>query len=124
MLPSLVHAPHSPLRRDILLFLLTAQLQPVSVLLLCISGLCTLSEADFHSMELIGSLALYWLGGVVFAVVLQRISRPADRRNTWAVLLFPLFMASWVPLQVLALFRKTTDWQVIPHGANKEIPVS
>ena len=124
MLPSLVHAPHSPLRRDILLFLLTAQLQPVSVLLLCISGLCTLSEADFHSMELMGSPALYWLGCVIFAMVLQCISRPADRRNTWAALLFPLFMASWVPLQVLALFRKTTDWQVIPHGANKEIPVS
>ncbi len=120
MLPALMQKPRSPLRWDFLLFLLTAQLQPVSVLLLCLGWLCNLPEAGLQYGALIGSLALYWLGCVAFAGVLQRISRPADRRNCRAVLLFPLFMASWIPLQVLALFHKTTGWRAIPHGTQAE----
>lgn len=119
MLPALFRAPCAPLRRDVLLFLLTAQLQPVSLLLLCLSGLCDLPEAGLQGGALLGSLALYWLGSTAFAALLQRFSRPAERRNPRAVLLFPLFMASWMPLQVLALFYKTTGWRAIPHGGQK-----
>ena len=117
LLPALVRAPRDPLRRDFLLFLLAAQLQPVSALLLCVSWLCGLRETGLQGGTLLLSLALYWLGGMVFAAILQTVSRSADRRNPRSVLLFPVFMASWIPLQVLALFHKTTDWQAIPHGA-------
>lgn len=119
MLPALFRATRTPLRRDMLLFLLTAQLQSVSVLLLLLGGLCTLWETGLRIGALLGPLALYWLGGVLFAAVLQAVSRPAHRSGFRAALLFPLFMASWMPLQVLALFYKTTGWRAIPHGEPK-----
>ena len=31
------------------------------------------------------------------------------------VLLFPLFMASWLPLQVFSLFRDTRTWHTVRH---------
>ena len=34
-----------------------------------------------------------------------------------SLLFFPVFMASWIPLQILALVRRTEKWEVIRHGA-------
>ena len=32
------------------------------------------------------------------------------------VLVFPVFMASWLPLQVASLFHPATSWREIGHG--------
>lgn len=39
-----------------------------------------------------------------------------------AILLFPVFMASWFPLQVLSLFSETTHWNEIRHTGSRKIP--
>ena len=61
-----------------------------------------------------------WITKEVFLTAfLQLAERSKARRNWRAMALFPLFMASWLPLQVLALFHKTTHWREIRHGDSK-----
>ena len=40
-----------------------------------------------------------------------------DRRLLKAVAFFPLFMASWLPIQIVSLLRPARDWKPIRHGA-------
>lgn len=63
---------------------------------------------------------LCWLVGAALTLILQRVTRPRERRNPLAALLFPLFMVSWTPLQVLALFHRTTVWEPVRHGEDRE----
>jgi len=62
------------------------------------------------------AFALFWLGMTAFAVVLARASGAPGRRLLRSVLLFPLFMASWLPLSLLAVVRPLSRWQPIAHG--------
>ena len=59
------------------------------------------------------SLAGAWCGMALFGAVLSRIAR--QRVRPASVLLFPIFMASFLPLQILSLLRRTTQWQAIRH---------
>lgn len=119
MLPYLCRRADSAFGRDMLCFLLTSQLQPVSALLLACSQLCAVGEGGFSPAAMVLSVVGYWLGCTAFGAFLQLAERPKARRNWRAVALFPLFMASWLPLQVLALFHKTTHWREIRHGDSK-----
>lgn len=49
---------------------------------------------------------------------------PKEMRS--AILMFPIFMASWIPLQVISLFKETRSWTEIQHnGKNKStIPIA
>ena len=116
MIPRLMGQKMSALRWDMVLFLMTAQLQPVSALLLAVSRLFTATEDGFSCWTFLQMLALYWLGCAVFGALLALLFRARERRNWKAVALFPVFMASWLPLQVLALFKNTTHWRQIRHG--------
>ena len=61
------------------------------------------------------SLLVAWCGAALFSLLLARLS---GERGLWrSAALFPVFMASFLPLQVLSLLRRTTSWQPIPHGA-------
>ena len=35
---------------------------------------------------------------------------------TKSILLFPIFMASWLPLQIVSLFKDTKRWKPIARG--------
>ena len=60
------------------------------------------------------SLTGAWCGMALAALVLRAVARQHIRASS--VLLFPIFMASFLPLQILSLLRRTTSWQIIPHG--------
>ena len=51
-------------------------------------------------------------------LVLAWASGHSCRHMVSGILGFPLFMASWLPLAVLSLFHKTTEWKVIAHGVS------
>ncbi len=115
MLPQLLVFGHGKLCRDLCFFLLTSQLAPVSLLLMLMSRLL---DPPGVTALLLGT-ACSWIACSAGAVVLLLLERPAGRRNYCSALLFPLFMLTWAPLQVLALFRNTTHWREIRHGSVK-----
>ena len=61
------------------------------------------------------SLLFAWCGAALFSLLLARLA--PERAPLRSAALFPLFMASFLPLQALSLLRRTTVWTPIPHGA-------
>lgn len=49
-----------------------------------------------------------------FALLLAAISK--QKTALCAVFLFPLFMASWLPLNLVSLLFRTRVWKEIEHG--------
>lgn len=117
MLPQMLIFGSGRLNGDMSLFLLTAQLAPLSLLLLTASRVM----AGLTLPALAFTAAGYWLGCMVLAAVLQLTQRSKERRCWQAAMLFPVFMLSWIPLQMLAVFHKTTVWHEIGHGSAKQI---
>lgn len=117
MLPQMLIFGSGRLNGDMSLFLLTAQLAPLSLLLLTASRVM----AGLTLPALTFTAAGYWLGCMVLAAALQLTQRSKERRCWQAAMLFPAFMLSWIPLQMLAVFHKTTVWHEIGHGSAKQI---
>ena len=62
------------------------------------------------------SLALSWVGVTLLAIPLCWLGGYPTRKMWKAILLHPIFMVSWAPLQVLALFVPVNTWSPIPHN--------
>ena len=60
------------------------------------------------------------------AVLQAFVSLLLQRRLSWSmvpgVLLYPVFVFSFLPLQTLALVRRTTEWREIRHTGVRRAP--
>ena len=63
---------------------------------------------------LLGALGCLACAG--FGLVLAAIGGYRDRRIIKSAALFPVFMATWLPLQVLSLVCRSKSWKPIAHG--------
>jgi len=107
-LPRLLRGGGGVLGFDMTMFLLAPFAQALSFLALLAGLLCS-------GEGLLAGMALYWLAGTALAGVLSALGGFGLRDMVGAILLFPAFMLSWLPLQVLSLFRDTREWKPIPH---------
>ena len=65
--------------------------------------------------------ACAYLGCTATAVLSLALERRLCRGVIRGILMYPLFMLSFVPLQTLALVRKTTVWKPIAHTGAKRL---
>ena len=100
------------LRWDMTMFLLAPFAQALSGLFLGI-GLALQGQAGLPALA--GAMAVSYGGLVALAAVLCLVERYPLWEMRRAILLFPLFMASWLPLQMLSLVKDTRQWRVVPH---------
>ncbi len=107
------------LRLDFLLFLLmpyARALSPLPAACALLLALLAGPAALLRMMPLILSgFMLFYCSGIVLAALIIRWSGMRIRPMLSGVFTFPLFMASWLPLQILALFHRTTVWEDIHH---------
>ena len=79
---------------------------------------CALVLVQPNAAQTIALLPLGLAGGflamTMFACLLSKIQ--GGRYNWRAILLFPLFMASWLPLNLVSLLFRTRVWREIEHG--------
>ena len=100
---------HSRLAADEFLTLLAPFCQMLSLFLTPL----TLISGKVGFLPLLLSTGLSYLGtGLLGSLVL--LLRKSFRWRT--AFLFPLFMLSWLPLQVAALLSPPKSWKAIPHG--------
>ena len=100
------------LRWDMSMFLLAPFAQALSALLLGLNLL--LGGAD--SLLWTAALFLPAYGGMcLLGVFLCRWGEYRMEDMARAILIFPLFMASWLPLQIASLFRDTKQWKAVRH---------
>ena len=74
-------------------------------------------ELPVYIMMVLVELAGVYLGCVVFGGVLAWLAGLRDGRIVLTLLGFPIFMASWLPLQIFSLVKRVRHWQPIQHGA-------
>lgn len=68
---------------------------------------------------LLYSFAGFVAGGIVMGLFLS-ITCKRDVKKQWkAILMYPVYLASWYPLHFWALFAKPKTWKHIPHGTAK-----
>lgn len=101
---------------DMMVFLIGPFVQVLSLLPVMLGALSAALRGELgqYGLLLCLGLAAGWLGLTAGAVVLARIGGYGKR--VWkSILTFSVFMASWLPLQVLSLFRRTREWKIIDH---------
>lgn len=62
----------------------------------------------------------FWLGMTLLGLFLSITARRNPLKMWSAILLYPLFTASWYPLHIISLFAKPKAWKYIAHGTDKE----
>ena len=60
-------------------------------------------------------MLVYAVGGMALAAALCLLGGYGLKGMGGTIVRFPLFMASWLPLQVISLFKDTKKWSVIAH---------
>lgn len=108
----------APLRAfDALLVVNAPFLQAMTLLPLLLTLLSAFVRGTAGALALTGavSLALSALGLMAFAALLACLGGCRDRRVVRTVVGFPLFMAAWLPLQLVSLVSRTRSWQPIAH---------
>ena len=107
--------PRPALRWDITMFLLAPFTQAASGLLLLLGILAGVLTGDATGLVVaLCSLGLYCVGGM--ALLLCLLGGYGLQGMTKTIVLFPVFMASWLPLQVISLFRDTKQWYAVAHN--------
>lgn len=104
---------------DFIMFLIAPFTQAVSIVPLGLVLLCKGLENGWGNALQYAAcgILLYMLVMMLLAagLVWFRKGEKTDWQMGKAVLLFPLFMASWVPLQIASLCRETKKWEEIRH---------
>lgn len=102
---------------DMLAFLAAPFAQALSVVPAALCLLAAVQSGSLAEYALAAGLGLgaAWAGLTVFALALARIGGYPLRTIGRSAAAFPLFMISWLPLQVLSLFRRTREWKAIRH---------
>lgn len=101
---------------DMMVFLSGPFVQAFSLLPLLLCGVCAVLNGELRELglSLLLGLAAGWIGCTGMAAVLARVGGYGTR--VWkGVFLFPLFMATWLPLQVVSLIWRTRQWKTISH---------
>ena len=72
--------------------------------------------------KLVMSLGLsiwgFWAGSMVMGLFLSFSARRNPLKQWRSIVLYPLFLASWYPLHIWALFSKPKGWKPIIHGTS------
>ncbi len=114
--------PKPWLRWDISMYLLAPFSQAISALLLLGGILSSLAAGEeVTALVTACTLGLYYVGGMALSIVLCLLGGYGLQGMTRTILIFPLFMASWLPLQVISLFKDTRQWHVIAHNGQKSV---
>lgn len=90
---------------------------PIIQVLALLPGLWTvyLAVASRNWLALGLSALSFWAGLTATALALALVGRRRVSKLWKSILLYPLFTASWYPLHILAVFRKTKVWKPIAH---------
>lgn len=70
--------------------------------------------------SIIFSVAIY-LAQIIICVYTVLVGKKNLKKYISGILLFPVFMITWLPINIVILFQKNIKWQHIPHSKNVTI---
>ncbi len=104
------------LRLDMTMFLLAPFAQAISGLLMTAAMLLRGKEA---LLPMVMTMVFGYLVTALLGAALCLLGEYSLRGMGRTILFFPIFMASWLPLQILSLFKDTKQWHAIAHTGKK-----
>ena len=79
---------------------------------------------DFSLLYLIDYIIAFMLSllvGMLFRVFVLKRNNKSIKDNLGGILLFDLFVFSWIPVNLISIFMKTCSWDQIKHNRNIDI---
>lgn len=105
---------------DMLLMFATPIIQ-VLLLITLIYNACNFDINDiltyFTSMNIVVCLGTY-LGGVLLNVFLIKYNKKSIKDTVSGILLYTLFILSWLPINIVSIFKRNMTWKQIKHDRN------
>ena len=96
----------------------------ISLILFFLLGSMILKNS-FFSLESISSflgiILIPYLLGVLVRIFIIKFYKKRIRDNIGGILLFDLFVLSWLPINVICLFIKDCNWEPIKHNRNIDV---
>ena len=114
MIPSMFSAavPRKGMSRDFGILMVLSHTVPVGALLMLLSLPLQPPLAIWLGL---GSMLLSGVGLILLAVLFSRLGGYPTRRMWRAILMYPIFTVSWIPLQIAGLFFPVREWTAIRH---------
>ena len=126
-----VSKPNWAYAADFSMFLLGAFAQACSIIPLSLTFLAAILDGGDGILNFLKVMGFYFIFYYIVMCALAAFltyhqEKKVPKEMHPAIFMFPIFMASWIPLQVLSLFKETRSWTEIRHtGKNKNtIPTS
>lgn len=62
-----------------------------------------------------------YLISILFSVLVVIITKKSISKTILGILTFPIFLLSWIPINLICLFKKNLNWEPIIHNRNIEL---
>ena len=112
---------------DKCLFTLGPSMQVFSFVLNIVAIIFQFTGVQFHtfytklfSLGLIGTVVFYIIGVLINAFVIKFYKRSVWK-SMHGILLFTVFVATWIPINALCLFKKNKTWTPVKHNSKSNI---
>ena len=108
---------------DLLMLYFAPMVHVFTILILLLSLIINLTTGDYTSViskqsiinSIIGSSIIY-LAQVIICISVVILNKKKLKKYISGILLFPVFMITWLPINIIILFQKNVKWQHIPHS--------
>ncbi len=61
------------------------------------------------------NMFIFYLASILISIISLKIANKNVLKNLKAILLYPIFLLTWLPLNAIALFKRKYKWQQIKH---------
>ena len=103
---------------DGLLYMFGIPMMLLTLLLLGVNGLLYLGN-EMTFVDLVGNFARYFISTFIFPAITGTVIMALDGRKIkpmlFGILCYPLFLGSWILLNLKCVIKPTTEWEKIEH---------
>lgn len=78
-----------------------------------ITSFITGTKLDYLSKAIL--LVVYYITNILLAISIVKINQKQVRKYIKGIIFLPIFYLSWVPINIVALFDKNSNWERIEH---------
>lgn len=107
---------------DSLMFLIAPFVQILGTLIFIVHIIACLITGSYTWMiNQIGSLILMYFASVTLSITVIKLNNKKIKTYIKGILTLPIFMLTWIPINIVALLNKNSKWEKIEHTKNVEI---
>jgi len=111
---------------DILLYTMSIIFQVLAVILTILSSIeILLNINNINTTQLVlillVSMLIVYIGGIIIRIFLIKKAGKKIKDNIGGILLFDVFLITWIPINFICLFMKKCNWDSISHNRNINI---